>query len=113
METLSIESKQPFSLESIRNILSDCWDVESSAADILIVHGTGSRAYLHVDTESGQSHVHRLLVDHSDVDLAKSLILKIADSSSVTVDNDFGTILPGNEFVARIKADTAWDWRYS
>jgi len=55
--------------------------------------------------------MHRLLLDYSDVELAKSLVERIADDSEFTVNNDFGTILPGNEFVARVKKEMGWNWR--
>jgi hypothetical protein len=110
METLSIESKKPFSLELIRVVLSKHWRVDLTAAD-LSVHGTGSRAYLHLDNASKEHGLRTLLMDYSDVELAKSLVEKIADDPTLTVDNDFGTILPGDEFVARIQSDRNWNWR--
>jgi hypothetical protein len=45
------------------------------------------------------------------VELAKSILEKIADDFAVTVDNDFGTVLPGDQFVARCKSERGWDWR--
>jgi hypothetical protein len=111
METLSIESKKPFSLSLIESILSQQWRVELSPGDTLVVHGDKSRAYLHADDPSKENDIFRLVMDYSEVELAKSLIEKIADDPNFTVDNDFGTVLAGTEFVARCKAERGWDWR--
>jgi hypothetical protein len=111
METLSIESKKPFSLELIQSILSKNWYVETSTAETLIVHGNKSRAYFHSDKTLSGTAIYRLLIDYSDVQFVKDLVERIADDPVITVDNDFGTILPGNQFVARIKHEKEWDWR--
>jgi hypothetical protein len=114
METLSIKSKKYFSLKLIESILlqhSQHWRVEASTGDTLILHGNSSRVYLHPNTESKEHEIHCLWLDYSDVELAKIVIKVIADDHTITVDNDFGTILPGSEFVARCKADAKWDWR--
>jgi hypothetical protein len=111
METLTLDSAKPFSLELIKHAILQNWHVKVSNGDTLIVHGSESRAYLHVDVTSNSPGQHRLLLDYSDVELAKSLVERIADVSDLIVDNDFGTVLPGNQFVARIKAERGWNWR--
>ena len=111
METLSITTPKAFSLELVQRALCQDWQVEASEAETLIVHGPGSRAYLHFDTTPSPSEPHRLLLDYSDVELAKSLVEKIADGPDFIVDNDFGTILPGKQFVARIRSERGWNWR--
>jgi hypothetical protein len=45
------------------------------------------------------------------MELAKVILERIADDSSLTVDNDFGTVLPGDEFVAKCRMNKGWDWR--
>ena len=50
-------------------------------------------------------------MDYSDVELAKQVLAKFADDHSLLVDNDLGTILPGDEFVARIVSNPGWNWR--
>ena len=35
----------------------------------------------------------------------------IADDPDLVVNNDFGTVLPGNQFVERIRWNAGWDWR--
>jgi hypothetical protein len=111
METLAIESTKPFSLDLIQRVLSQTWQVEASTANTLIVHGNKSRAYLHPDVTLKAPGTYRLLIDYSDVQFVKDLVERIADDPAVTVNNDFGTILPGNQFAARIKNERGWDWR--
>jgi hypothetical protein len=112
METLCIASEKPFSMTLVKNALSRNWRVETSPSDTVVVHSAQSRVYLYPDGQEERDEMtHRLLLDYSDVELAKSILEKIADDSTLTVDNDFGTVLPGNEFVARCKAEKAWDWR--
>ena len=111
METLSIASKSPFSMKSVESALSRDWRVEASPDNAVVVYGANSRAYLYPETVENRAKTHQLLLDYSDVELAKSILEKIADDPSLTVDNDFGTVLPGNEFVARCKTERGWDWR--
>ena len=70
-----------------------------------------SRLYLHLNPDREQADGARLLIDYSSVELAKKVVEKIADDPSATVDNDFGTILPGDRFVARCRSERDWDWR--
>jgi hypothetical protein len=111
METLGILSKRPLSLEVIEGTLSKDWAVESSAGGTLVVHANQSRAYLYLDDGSQEAAAYRMLIDYSDVELAKKIVEKIASDPSLTVDNDFGTILPGDQFVSRCKSEASWDWR--
>lgn len=110
METLSIVSKKPFSMNLVSSALSKNLRVETSTDNTLVVHGTQSRAYLYPDAELENRGMHRLFLDYSDVELAKSVLEEIANDPALTVDNDFGTVLPGSEFVARCQAEGGWDW---
>jgi len=65
--------------------------------------------YLECDgTTAEERHIHstpvsnRLLLDYSDINLIKEVLKVLADNSSVSVDNDFGLVLQGNEFIRRI-----------
>jgi hypothetical protein len=111
METLSIESKERLDLRAIAGMLSPSWRIETSPGNTITVHGEKSRAYLHPDTQMTEYGMNRLLLDYSDIELAKKLIEIIADDPNLKVDNDFGTVLPGDKFVARCRADRGWDWR--
>lgn len=111
METLSIKSKKPFSLADLRDTLSKHFPVEPSYTDTLAVHGTGSRAYLYLDSECNDIDLFGLLIDYSDVELVKALLQEIADDPDLTVDNDFGTVLSGSQFVSRCRKEPDWNWR--
>lgn len=110
METISIRSKNPLRLEPLEEILSRDWPIEASD-NALVVHGTKGRCYLYPSPESSAHEVFELFLDYSDLDFAKRVLEKIANDSAITVDNDFGTILAGDQFVARCKSEGGWDWR--
>ena len=111
METVAIRSKKPFSPDTLKKVLSEHWPVEDSSANTIVVHGPTSRAYLSLDPDLNGPTEFCLQIDYSDVEFVKSLIQNVADSAYVIVDNDFGTVLPGNDFVSRCKAEKGWDWR--
>ena len=111
METIAIKAKKPFDLQRLKEILSHDWGVEDSPDNTLVVHGATSRAYLVLDPKLNGPEEFRLQIDYSDVEFVKGLLEKIANDSTVTIDNDFGTLLPGSEFVARCKTERGWDWR--
>ena len=111
METIAITSNKPFSTEQLKQTLSKHWSVEISAYDAVVVHGTNSRAYIEPGTECENDNLFKLWINYSDVELAKAVLLEIADERELIVDNDFGTVLPGNEMVARIRAQPDWNWR--
>lgn len=110
MDTLSIESEKASSIEQYQARLSPYWHVEITASNGLAVHGDTSRGYLHLEAP-GRNGRWCLLLDYSDVELAKLIIEQIADSPDVVVDNDFGLILRGDEFVEKIRRNRAWNWR--
>ncbi len=111
METLLIKSNGAFSLGRLQELLVRSWPVEETPGETLVVHGANTRAYLHLGLESKDGKEFTLLMDYSDVELAKGILEQIANDSTVTVDNDFGTVLPGDEFVARCKSEPHWNWR--
>jgi len=41
---------------------------------------------------------------------AKEAIVSLADSSDLLVDNDCGTLLPGHEFVSKVRQNPDWNW---
>lgn len=120
METILITSKKRLNLNEINARLAVDWRVEGAAGDRLVIQEKESRVYVHLDLlETGDvasacgddKQTGRLYVDYSDVGLVKRVIVAIGDNADLTIDNDFGTVLPGNEFVARIKSDPNWNWR--
>jgi len=120
METISISSKKEISIDAVNDALAQHWRVEGAGRNRLVVQEAGSRVYVYLDLpstlddvsrESKHADDNRLLVDYSDIDLVKNVIQVIANDAELIVDNDFGTVLPGDQFVARIKSDKTWNWR--
>ena len=94
-------------MEDYEKILSEQWRVEKSPNETLAVHSVQNRVYIHSNPETKLS----LLIDYSDIEFVKNILVVIANTSEVTIDNDFGTVLPGDEFVTRCKAEPNWNWR--
>jgi hypothetical protein len=113
MDTISIKSKEPFLMDSIKKALFKSWAVEVTAYDGLTVHGENGRVYIHLNETLSNPKEFELLLDYSDIELVKSVLNAIADDSELIVDNDFGTILPGDQFVARCRSEESWNWRDS
>jgi len=92
-------------------VLSQQWVIGDSADEGLVVNGPHGRVYIHNDVaDSPDSHI--LMLDYSGgAELIKKVLEVIADDPEVVVENDFGTALPGNEFVARLRSDPNWEWR--
>ena len=111
METLSIWLHAPPSLRSLEAALSRVGPVERSTDETLVVHGNNGRAYLYLDPAAKGPGEFGLFIDYFDVELAKQILYEIADDPEVTIDNDFGTVLPGDEFLARCRLTKNWDWR--
>jgi hypothetical protein len=113
MDTIVIESRKPFALEAIRAVLSEEWTVTSPDENRLVVHGGRDRAYIYSATaKTSQSpSEYTLLVDYRTVDMAKRILEKIANDPALTVDDQFETILPGDEFVVKCRKNPTWDWR--
>lgn len=102
-------------MDAIRALLEKDWTVSAANENRLVVHDSNSRAYVYTATSGAPQHQqnHGLLLDYSSVKLAKAIVERIANSPSLIVDNDFGTVLPGDEFVARCKKNKMWDWRHN
>lgn len=111
MDTISIKFPKSFSLSAIKETLLQQWAVEASTDDTLVIHGNNTRSYLYPSTESQGAEELELFLDYSDTEFAKSILERIADDSAVIIDNDFGTVLPGDQFVARCKSESGWNWR--
>ncbi|TGE04851.1 hypothetical protein [Hymenobacter fodinae] len=53
-------------------------------------------------------HVYSL--SYSGLEFIKQVLVHIADSPDFLVDNDCGTLLPGHEFMLKIKQEPNWHW---
>jgi hypothetical protein len=90
------------------------YDPQAEDALALMEEGVSrSLIYLHLYNPQPESttRFHGLHIDYSNHELAKQIVELIADDPLLIVDNDFGTVLSGNAFVARIRADRTWNWR--
>ena len=66
---------------------------------------------MYQEHDSNDIDLFKLLVDYSDVEFVKAVLEKIADDPALIVDNDLGTALSGDKFVARCKTEPDWNWR--
>jgi hypothetical protein len=106
METISISSQREISMTELRQTLAKHWRVEDATEGRLVVEEGNSRVYFaKSETPPGLS------IDYSDIELVKQVLKVIADRPDFIVDNDFGTVLPGDQFVGRIRFDKHWNWR--
>ena len=87
--------------------------MERSTDEILVVHGSNGRAYVHLDPTPAMEGPAEfgLFIDYFGVELVKQILYEIADDPEVTIDNDFGTVLPGDQFIARCRSTKNWDWK--
>lgn len=85
--------------------------MESAGRDALVIQQGGTRLYLYhepVDVGAGT----RLCLPYSDLTLVKAALeALVVNRPDLTVDNDFGVVLPGDRFIARLQADPGWEWR--
>ena len=50
------------------------------------------------------------MVHFKDIELLKSVLGSVANRADFIIDNDFGLIIRGDEFVARCNSHPGWDW---
>ena len=118
-------------LEDLQASLARHWIVESAGLDRLVIQEEGSRVYIEEDPnytnaleKESHPHLQRLkelistnpnttayFFDYSDIELVKKALLICANDHRIIVDNDFGTILRGPEFIQKIRSNPSWDWR--
>lgn len=107
MDEVVIRSTEPLVARELRALLSRRWRVQDHPEG-LVVFGAHSRVYV---LNSEPLDVHQLSLAYSDEELVKAVLEVIADDPNLTVDHDVGVVLPGNQFVARIRAEPEWRWR--
>jgi hypothetical protein len=112
METISITSKNKISLADVNQALAHRWRVEGAGNNRLVIQEQNNRVYLYLGpSEEKVELCQQLLIDYSDIELVKKVIQVIGNSPEMVIDNDFGTVLPGDKFVARIESAKGWNWR--
>jgi hypothetical protein len=104
MDDVSIKSSKAISLPDIRSRLEERFEV-ADQDDPVVVLGKDSRVYIRSETEK------EVALEYSSVALVNEVISVIADNPDMTVDADFGIVLRGDQFVAKYRANTDWDWR--
>lgn len=113
MDSITITSRIPISLEQIGKSLSHCWKTSLvEDGQKVVIEGESQRIYIYRPTiTTGAGPREEVFVDYSGVEFVKQVIPLIADSPEVIVDNDFGTVWFGDLFVAYLKAHPEWNWR--
>jgi hypothetical protein len=111
MDSISLTARKRLIPSEFASELKQQWKVELTEGDGLVVHGASSRVYLVVESTRGEQGLFQMFLNYSSVELVKEVLERIADDPDITVDNDFGTALPGNKFVERIRTDPSWNWR--
>ncbi len=56
----------------------------------------------------GTQHVYSLA--YRGIEAAKKVVVQLADSRHVLIDNDCGTLLRGDDFVHKVLAEPSWYW---
>ncbi len=116
MDCVVIESANEAKLDAraVADALQRFWPVkETGVANRFIIKGCDSRVYFETTRDDferpGQL---QLVFTHSmGLNLIKKILEVIGDDPELVIDNTFETALPGDEFVARLRADPDWDWR--
>lgn len=114
MEAVYIEAKNDITPLSFASLLSKHWNVHEIENGGICVNTNRASVYIHRNFEEcldGKRDKIYILYSYINLDLVKQVLVVIADNSEFIVDNDFGVILTGNQFVARIKEEPNWDWR--
>ena len=113
MDTVAIRMKNKPPLQDLVPVLREHWEVaENADHNGLVIGGPGSRVFISYATPPDDvPNPNTLLLDYHSVQKVNAVIALIADDPEMTVDADFDVVLPGNEFVARVKANPDWDWR--
>ena len=112
MNTIVITANKDISLDDLRRALRLHWPLLRTPTDRIAVEERNSRVYIyHPRRQSGETDSRQIFLDYSWTDLAKRVIQVIGDDPELIIDNDCGTALPGDQFVARLRSNKDWEWR--
>ncbi len=130
MDTITIMTPPSYSLSDFQCHLSKYWQVESAYGDRIFIQEDDSRLYLYEDKnfknlikqewacsqelrsffdEAGDANF--FLLDYSDLGFVKKVLPVIADNHRIVIDNEFGTVMRGNDFVEKLRTNSNWNWR--
>ena len=101
------------------------WQVDLRSEDELVVESGERHAYIIRDdglaSEYDGADIMRVLLhvsnpifltlEFNDIDFAKDILELIGNAPDLVIDNDHGDILPGTDFIKRVRENRAWDWR--
>jgi len=112
MNTVVITGKEDISLDDLRFLLASHWTLRKTPPDRLAIEESNSRVYIyHPRLDSGGTDSKCIFLDYSSQNLVKRVVMVIGDSPQLLIDNEYNTVLPGDQFVAKLRSDPAWDWR--
>jgi hypothetical protein len=111
MDSISITAKKKLVPIEFESTLGRRWQVGETVHGGLVVNGPSDRVYLFLESAADEHGHFKMFLDYTSVELVKEVLKEIADDPEITVDNDFGTVLPGNKFVERIRSEPNWNWR--
>jgi len=113
MDTVTISSAQSIALEDLKSLLANRWSIKQGRdPNRLIIEASGTHVYVYYATqEDGTPDPRRVWLDYHSVALVKEIITVIGDNPNLLIENDYGTSLPGDQFVARLRSEPGWEWR--
>jgi hypothetical protein len=112
MQTVTITSTSNISLDEVREKVKARFHLRESPEDMVAIEENGTRVFIgQSELDSGENWRNEILLDYHSEELVKKVIELLADDSTLIVENDYGTKLPGDEFVARIRANKGWNCR--
>jgi hypothetical protein len=113
MDTVTITSRRNLSLNALKRLIGSRWPTKVGR-DRLAVEGSSSCVYIyHPSLDNRSIDRKRLYLDYHSVKLVKEIVQIIGDDPDFLIDNDFGTALHGDQFVARLRLGKGWDWTNS
>lgn len=98
--------------EDLRSALAERWPVTTSPFYDLVIATDERRVYIDVESSPGSPDLTLVSLTHScGLALVKQILLVIADDADALVDNEYGELMSGDAYVARLREDPDWDWR--
>ena len=105
MNTVVISATKEISLDDVRALLARHWSLLNTPPDRLAIEESNSRVYIyHPRLDLGATDPKQLFLDYSSQELVKKVIQAIGDDPDCVIDNDHGTALPGDQFVAWLRS---------
>lgn len=125
MNSIILIAKPEVSLERIFALLREKWQPYTNALGRLVVEGASGPVFVYSDQrvledyeesdrrslESSLPNPRLFVVDYTDLELAKSVALYLAENLEILVDVDSGAgPMSGAVFAHHLREDPDWDW---